>query len=264
MTPILRATVFDLDDTLLDTQHLWPEACAAFTARHGHRWRTEDTRALHGNGAWASYVAALCPGSIGPDEVTEACTTAMVDAVGAGRVHALPGAVSLVLEAARHGMVGVATASPRRFVHAALDRLGLTARLHTVVCGEHVTRPKPAPDAYRRAASELDVPPSDCLAVEDSPNGIRSARAAGMSVLAIARDGTTLPADIARLTTAQARDATRALPTLTRLLSPHSAPHVAPTPASPKPSPASPIPRTSLPRATPAPGSSGTTRSAPR
>ncbi|WP_052768658.1 HAD family hydrolase [Streptomyces humi] len=220
MTVAARATIFDLDDTLLDTQHLWPRVCAAFAARHGHRWRTEDTLALHGNGAWAAYVAALCADATGPDEVIEACTVAMIGEVDAGRVHALPGAVDLVREAARHGLIGIATASPRRFVHAALERLGLAARLHTVVCGEDVTRAKPAPDAYARAAYELGVPASECLAVEDSPSGIRSAVTAGMRVLAIPRDGTELPADVAGLATAQARSAAHALPTLVRMLRP--------------------------------------------
>lgn len=220
MTAAARATIFDLDDTLLDTQYLWPQVCAAFAARHGHRWRSEDTLALHGNGAWASYVAALCADAVTPEEVIEACTGAMTGEVDAGHVRALPGAVDLVLEAARHGLIGIATASPRRFVHAALDRLGLAARLHTVVCGEDVTRAKPAPDAYVRAAYELGVQPSDCLAVEDSPSGIRSAVTAGMRVLAIPRNGTELPAHIAHLTTAQARSAVHALPTLTCMLTP--------------------------------------------
>ncbi|MGW7268237.1 HAD family hydrolase [Streptomyces sp. NPDC054842] len=215
-----RATIFDLDDTLLDTRHLWPQVCAAFTARHGHRWRAEDTLALHGNGAWASYVADLCAEGAGPGEVIETCAGAMIEEVDAGHVRALPGAVDLLLEAARHGLIGIATASPRRFVHAALDRLGLAACLHTVVCGEDVNRAKPAPDAYVRAASELGVPPSDCLAVEDSPSGIRSAVTAGMRVLAIPRSGTKLPADVAQLTTAHARSAVEALPFLTRMLTP--------------------------------------------
>ncbi|MFE3638660.1 HAD family hydrolase [Streptomyces sp. NPDC059168] len=220
MTAAVRATIFDLDDTLLDTQHLWSRVCATFAARHGHRWRTEDTLALHGNGAWASDVAGLCATAAGPDEVIEECTGAMIGEVHAGRVGALPGAVDLVREAARHGLIAMATASPRRFVHEVLDRLGLTARLHAVVCGEDVTRAKPAPDAYVRAAHELRVPPSDCLAAEDSPNGIRSAATAGMRVLAIPRNGTALPAEIAHLVTAQARSAVHALPTLTRMLRP--------------------------------------------
>ena len=221
MTRAHRATVFDLDDTLIDTADAWPRVCAAFTARHGHRWRAQDTAALHGNGGWASYVADLCGGAAGPAEVVEACTTAMLAEIAAGRVRALPGALALFREAARHGPVAVATASPRRFVDAVLQQLGLAAQLTAVVCAEDVPRPKPAPDPYLRATAQLGIPPSACLAVEDSPNGIRSASAAGLSILAIPRAFTPLPADIAPLASAHARDASAALPLLTLLLAPH-------------------------------------------
>ncbi|MFJ4471087.1 HAD family hydrolase [Streptomyces sp. NPDC089424] len=221
-----RATVFDLDDTLIDSGAAWGRVCAAFTARHGHRWRAEDDVAIHGNGEWASYVAGLCRGSVSGAEVVEVCTGAMVDDCAAGRVRALPGAVELVREAARHGRVGVATASPRRFVLAALQGLGLAGEMSAVVCGEDVVRVKPAPDPYLRAAAELGVPPERCLAVEDSPAGILSAAAAGMAVLAVPRAGAELPADVAALSAAQALTAVDAVRLLPGLLAPRPAPLV--------------------------------------
>ncbi|MFD3456356.1 HAD family hydrolase [Streptomyces sp. NPDC058691] len=221
-----RATIFDLDDTLVDSGDAWARVCAAFAARHGHHWGPEDDTALHGNGDWATFVAGLCGGAASPAEVVETCTTAMTGEVAAGRVQALPGAVDLVLEAGRHGPVGLATASPRRYVLAFLDKLGLAGRLRAVVCGEDTARGKPAPDAYVLAAAGIGVPPSDCLAVEDSPNGIRSATAAGMPVLAIPRGGTSLPAAVAHLPVAQAPDAAAALPLLNRLLTPRPGPLV--------------------------------------
>ena len=238
-----RATIFDLDDTLVDSGDAWGRVCAAFAAGYGHRWRPEDDAALHGNGGWATYVAGLCGsgggrrgGSSGGGcssgaggdsgsrdtvstvEVLETCTAAMTEECAAGRVKALPGAVDLVLEAERHGPVGLATASPRRYVLAALESLGLAGRMRAVVCGEDVARNKPAPDAYLRAAAELGAVPSDCVAVEDSPRGIRSAASAGMRVLAVPRGGMTLPADVAHLPTAHARDTADALPLLTMML----------------------------------------------
>lgn len=213
-----QATIFDLDDTLVDSGDAWGRVCGAFAARHGHSWRAEDDAALHGNGGWASYVAGLCGDAVSAEEVLETCTSAMAEECAAGRVKALPGAVDLVLEAERHGPIGMATASPRRYVLAALAGLALTGRMRTVVCGEDVARNKPAPDPYLRAAAAVGVAPSDCLAVEDSPRGIRSAAAAGMRVLAVPRGGMTLPADIAHLPTAHARDAADALPLLTMML----------------------------------------------
>ena len=213
-----QATIFDLDDTLVDSGDAWGRVCGTFAARHGHTWRAEDDAALHGNGGWATYVAGLCGDAVSAAEVLDSCTSAMAEECAAGRVKALPGAVDLVLEAERHGPIGMATASPRRYVLAALSTLALTGRIRTVVCGEDVTRNKPAPDPYLRAAAAVGVAPSDCLAVEDSPRGIRSAAAAGMRVLAVPRGGMTLPAEVAHLPAAHARDAADALPLLTMML----------------------------------------------
>jgi HAD superfamily hydrolase (TIGR01509 family) len=221
-----QATIFDLDDTLVDSGAAWGRVCGAFAARYGHGWRAEDDAALHGNGGWASYVAGLCGDAVSAAEVLETCTSAMAEECAAGRVKALPGAVDLVLEAERHGPVGLATASPRRYVLAALSALALTGRMRTVVCGEDVTCNKPAPDPYLRAAAEVGIAPYDCLAVEDSPRGIRSAAAAGMRVLAVPRGGMTLPTDVAHLPAAYARDAADALPLLTMMLTSRPEPAV--------------------------------------
>lgn len=212
------ATVFDLDDTLVDSGAAWGRACGSFTARHGHRWRAEDDAVLHGNGDWPAFVAALCGDVVSAAEAMAECTAAMAVECAAGRVSALPGALDLVIEAERHGAVAVATASPRRYVLAILKELGLAARMSAIVCAEDVARGKPAPDAYLRAAAMIGVPAKGCVAVEDSANGIRSAAAAGMRVLAIPRAGTPLPAEVAQLPVAQARTAIAARPLLIHLL----------------------------------------------
>ncbi|MFJ6844936.1 HAD family hydrolase [Streptomyces griseoluteus] len=228
MSQARRATVFDLDDTLVDSGAAWSRVCGAFAARYGHVWRVEDHAALHGNGGWASYVAGLCGGAASAAEVVETCSAAMAAEGAAGRIAALPGALDLVREAERHGPVAVATASSRGYVEAVLRELGLLERLSAVVCAEDVTRGKPAPDAYLRAAAGLGLPPTCCVAVEDSAHGIRSAAAAGMRLLAVPRAGTRLPAEVARLAAFQAATATDALPLLGRL---HTLRHTSPVSA---------------------------------
>lgn len=84
----------------------------------------------------------------------------------------------------------LASSGPRRKVLFSLQRAGLAAAFPKFVCAEDVARAKPAPDLYLAAASLVGVPPGDCLAIEDAPNGIRAARAAGMQVLAVS---TTFP-----------------------------------------------------------------------
>ncbi|HEY6494011.1 MAG TPA: HAD family phosphatase [Trebonia sp.] len=216
---VLRATVFDLDDTLIESGGAWVSTCAVYAAAHDHQWTAADSAAMHGNGDWSSYVAGLCGGPP-PAQVADDCAQGMINAMTDGDIRLLPGAAGLVDEAGRFGPVALVSAAPRRFVDAAVAHFGLADCLLAVVCGEDVARQKPAPDPYLRAAAELGTAPGDCVAVEDSADGIRSAHAAGLTVLAIPRPGDPLADPIGRLAACQAGNATEAAPLLRRLHGP--------------------------------------------
>lgn len=81
--------------------------------------------------------------------------------------------------------IAVASSSPRSWVSGHLERLGLLDRFERLHCREDVERAKPAPDLYLAAARAAGVPPADCLAVEDSPNGVLAARRAGCYTVAV-------------------------------------------------------------------------------
>lgn len=81
--------------------------------------------------------------------------------------------------------VAIASISPARWVVSAVERLGLSARFHTIVTADDVTRRKPAPDVYLEAARRLGVEPARSVAIEDSGPGIAAATAAGMKTVAI-------------------------------------------------------------------------------
>ncbi|MBD0349504.1 MAG: HAD family phosphatase, partial [Thermoleophilia bacterium] len=83
--------------------------------------------------------------------------------------------------------VAIASSSPRERLDRTLRAAGLEELFHVTVAGDEVERGKPAPDLFLAAARRLGVPPEDCVAVEDSPPGVESALAAGMTVVAVAR-----------------------------------------------------------------------------
>jgi HAD superfamily hydrolase (TIGR01509 family) len=213
---MLRATVFGLDDTLIDSRAAWISTCAAYTAVHGYTWTAADSAALRGNGDWSGYVATLC-GGVPASRVARDCSQAMVAALAGGHIRMPPGAARLLIEAGRYGPLALVSSSPRRFVEAAVTHFSLTGQFAAVVGAEDAARPKPAPDAYLRAATELGTDPRDCVAVEESPDGIRAAHAADMTVLAIPRAGDPLTADVrtlALLRAGNAAEATALLPLL--------------------------------------------------
>ncbi|NUR89365.1 MAG: HAD family hydrolase, partial [Nonomuraea sp.] len=117
-----------------------------------------------------------------PDEIARGVVDQMAARYERG-VPLLPGAVEAVGRMAAAGPVGLASSSPRRLIDVVIASTGMD--FAATVSTEEVERGKPAPDGYLAAASELGVDPALCLAVEDSSNGLRSAAAAGMRVIAI-------------------------------------------------------------------------------
>ena len=97
----------------------------------------------------------------------------------------VPGAVKAVEGLAARWPLGLASSSNREVIDTVLELAGIAQYFRATVSSEEVERGKPAPDVYLEAARRLGVDPTDCAAVEDSANGIRSARAAGMRVIAI-------------------------------------------------------------------------------
>ena len=96
-----------------------------------------------------------------------------------------PGAVELIRAAKRRGLVAVCSGSVRETVGTMLERIGVRDVLDALVCGDDVARMKPAPDGYLLAAKILGVEPGACLAIEDTPTGIRAGKSAGMRVVGV-------------------------------------------------------------------------------
>ena len=215
---MLVATVFDLDETLIDSAATWTQVIGTVAAGHGHSWTPADWAAIQGRSTsyWGTYLAHRCP-NLTPESAAAECVDGMITAVEQGRFGRLPGATNLLATAAELGPVGLVSASPGRYVHACVTACGLGPHLRTTVTGDDVTQGKPAPDPYLLAARRLGLPPALCLAVEDSGSGIRSAHTAEMTVLAIPNATTALDFGVLTLATHIAADAdiaTKALPTL--------------------------------------------------
>ncbi|MEV0196515.1 HAD family phosphatase [Nonomuraea sp. NPDC050691] len=177
--------MFDLDGVLVDSEPVWEEVRRAYVADHGGTWRPETQSRLMGMSTqeWATYLHELGV-PLPPEEIARQ----VVDAMAARYREAIPlmpGACEAVRRLAERHTLGLASSSPRRLIDVVLDAAGLTGSFAATVSTEEVPRGKPAPDGYLEAASRLDVDPRACVAVEDSSNGLRSAYAAGMRVVAV-------------------------------------------------------------------------------
>ena len=198
-----EAVVFDLDGVLLQSEEVWDAVRESYVRERGGRYDEEVQRAMMGMSApeWSAYLheeagVADDPGTINRDVVERMLEEYRRE------LPLLPGAEEAVRRAAAALPLGLASSSNREIFDAVLDLAGLTDCFRATVSSEEVARGKPAPDVYLEAARRLGVPPGRCAAVEDSHAGIRSAKSAGMRVVAI--PNAAYPPDAETLTLADA------------------------------------------------------------
>ncbi|MEJ3747937.1 HAD family phosphatase [Actinomycetes bacterium KLBMP 9797] len=193
---MVDAVIFDLDGVLVDSEPVWEEVRRGYVADHGGQWQPDTQRRLMGmsTGEWAAYLSGELGVRRTPDQVAAEVVGEMA-ARYARQVPLVPGADAVVREVAARWPLGLASSSPPRLIAAALDAAGLAAAFAVTLSTEKVARGKPAPDVYLAVAERLGVDPAGCVAVEDSSNGVRSAAAAGMRVIAVPHAAYPLDAD---------------------------------------------------------------------
>ncbi len=183
----LAAVLFDMDGTLVDSEKVWDVGLAELAQRYGGtlsaRARTEmvgtsmihSMRILHADigQPWRDPVESV------------AWLEARVEDLFAQGLVWRPGAAELLAEvAAAQVPMALVTATRRQLVEVALETIG-RSHFGAVVCGDEVDESKPHPLPYLTAAGLLGVDIQRCVAIEDSPTGVASARAAGAAVLAV-------------------------------------------------------------------------------
>jgi HAD superfamily hydrolase (TIGR01509 family) len=198
---MFRAAIFDMDGLLIDSEPLWKraereifgaegieidDAMAAVTATMTTRQVTEH---WYGVRPWREKTL---------EDVEAAVVARVADLIRAGS-STMPGVRETLALCAQLGWrVGLASNSPSVLCQLVLHELGIDGCFHAVVSADHVESGKPDPAIYLLAARMLGVEPRQCLVFEDSPTGVRAARAAGMCVVAVPSAGQSFTADNAR------------------------------------------------------------------
>ncbi|HEY8546401.1 MAG TPA: HAD family phosphatase [Acidimicrobiales bacterium] len=182
----IDAVVFDLDGVLIDSEPTWNDVRRRFVEAHGGRWVDGADRRMMGMATheWSAYLHDELGVALPAPEIAEQVIQAMADR-HARELPLLPGAVEAVRRVAARWPVGLASSSPARLIAATLAAADLTSSFAVALSTEEVGAGKPAPDVYLEVARRLGVAPERCAAVEDSTNGLRAARAAGMRVVAV-------------------------------------------------------------------------------
>lgn len=187
---MIRACIFDFDGVLADTEelhyHSYQKVLEPLGA--GFSWDTyqREYMAFDSRQAFAAALRAAGVEAAPPvSELLERKMQAHELAVAQAELSPLPGAREALQFAADCGPLALCTGAQRRDVLPLLEAFGVRSLFSAIVTADDVRISKPDPESYRLAAEKLGMAPANCLAVEDTPGGLVSARGAGCRTLAI-------------------------------------------------------------------------------
>jgi len=175
-----------MDGTVVDTEPYWIQAETDLVESFGQTWTYEDSMTLVGAGLWESAGILRAHGvEMEPDAIVSHLTGKVVERLSRDGVPFRPGAERMLRELHSRGMrAALVTMSVRSMAEHVVSHLPFPA-FELLVTGDEVSQPKPHPEPYLEAARRLGVSIEDCIAIEDSRNGLASAVASGARSLAI-------------------------------------------------------------------------------
>lgn len=185
-----KAIIFDLDGVLVNSEEVWKHMMTEFCAQFGveytpaMRARTMGTNNIE----WSTVLREAChlDPQEWPLERVQHDVLLPMDRMYAEQLQLIDGAERLLSEVrAARIPCALASGSTSKNILSVFTRFNLFSYFDAVFSGDHVEKNKPAPDIYLAAARALNIPPQQCVGIEDSPNGVRSVKAAGMKCVAV-------------------------------------------------------------------------------
>ena len=189
---IIRAFLFDLDGTLVDSERLWVAAAEQVLRQKGRPLTHEQALALIYGRGWGDIredVLRDYPDAFADAEELERLMGEAFGALEGQCDIRIPSSIELLERLSAAHPVGIVSGSTLALIHEMVRRLGVERCVSAIVGTEDTARGKPDPAPYLLGAERLGVPPSACVVFEDSRAGVLSAKAAGMYVVALQRDG---------------------------------------------------------------------------
>jgi HAD superfamily hydrolase (TIGR01509 family) len=184
---MIKAVIFDMDGVMIDSEPLWEKTERILLARRNIDYSPEYRDLIVGLNQRDSGKLLRDTFSLGEtvDEIISE-RIEILTAIYEKELELVP-ALAPLLEALkpRGYLLAVASSSPLRVIDFVLDMFSLRPYFDAVVSGECTENGKPHPDIYLHTAERLGVRPQECVAIEDSINGVRSATSAGMYCIAV-------------------------------------------------------------------------------
>lgn len=183
----IRAVVLDLDGLMVDSETIAIEMWREFLASFGKALSDDEYHQMIGMEPreTSHFVRQRTGIAMEVEEILEDHRARVMDAIG-GDIKPVDGLEPFIKKVKRRGLpMGVASNSGSTYVDRVLTTIGLREVFDCVITSDQVARAKPAPDIYQAAAASLKIQAERCLAIEDTPIGMKSALSAGMRCVVI-------------------------------------------------------------------------------
>lgn len=188
---MIRAIVFDFDGVLVDSEPMHEAALRAAVRKLGLDFTHDDYMARYVGFDDRDAFAAIATDH--ERRLTDQERTSLMQwkaeaidaALARGEPRLWPGSAELVTSVSRLAPTAICSGALRTEIEPILRAAGLSDRFQTIVTADDVAKAKPDPTGYLLAAELLNLPPAQCIAIEDTPTGIDAAKAAGYTVIAV-------------------------------------------------------------------------------
>lgn len=190
ITDKIKAVIFDMDGTLIDSMWIWPDIDAYYVKKYHLNLPDNFHRAIEGKSyhETAQYFRDTFDLTLSTEEIMKEWTSLAYQRY-TSEVTLKPGAEDFLKYGRKHGILfGIATSNGRTLADAALKALRIQDYFASVRTSGEVSAGKPNPDIYLKVAEDMNVPPEECLVFEDVPMGILAGKRAGMRVCAVYDD----------------------------------------------------------------------------
>lgn len=198
---MIRAAIFDFDETMVQLEAQHDAASTALVAEHGDDYHRMPESFRHRSGHRViddvDEIRRFFGWSESLEELYRRRQELFHEECARAEIELLPGVEQVIRVLEEEGLrFAIASSGSGESIRRILERLGLGNLFRVVVAGEDVANGKPDPEPYRLAASRLDVRPDECIAFEDSALGVRSAKAAGCFVVGVRNPNAAIAQDL--------------------------------------------------------------------
>jgi HAD superfamily hydrolase (TIGR01509 family) len=179
------AVIFDMDGVIVESEALWDRAREDLVLATGGVWVDGAQQAMMGMAStqWSVYVRDHLQVPLTAEEINQRIVERLIELYRED-FPGIEGAPQVVRAASERWPLAVASSSNRELIDLVVDLAGIADAFKTTVSSEEAGRGKPEPDVFFEAARQLGVEPAECVVIEDSSNGIKAGKAAGMKVIA--------------------------------------------------------------------------------